>query len=170
MGDLIEARSLRVGPVLAEARDAGVDEPPVAPLQRLVVDAEPGLHVGPEVLDDHVGGVDQPHEHLEAALALEVEGEPALVALEVLEVRPGPGPAEAARVVGRRHLDLDDIRAPVGKLPHAGGPGPHAGEIQHPKATERLTGRSMRHDRPPLGLSSIYDPFLVFRQFPISDP
>ena len=55
--DLVEARPLAIGPVLAEARDAGVDEARVERLQALVIDAEPELHVGPVILDHDVGAL-----------------------------------------------------------------------------------------------------------------
>src|SRR5262249_27961556 len=41
LGDLIEARALRVGAVLAEARNARIDKARIDLAQRLVVDAEP---------------------------------------------------------------------------------------------------------------------------------
>ena len=52
--DLVEARPRAVGAVLAEAGNAREDDARVDLLQRLVVDAEPVLHVGAVVLDHHV--------------------------------------------------------------------------------------------------------------------
>ena len=60
--DLVEARTLAVGPVLAEARDAGVDEARVDLAQRRVVDAEPrpsrrgGSSRSPHRLSTRAGG------------------------------------------------------------------------------------------------------------------
>ena len=51
LGDLVEARALGIGPVLAEARDRAQDDARVHLLQALVVDAEAELHVGAVVLD-----------------------------------------------------------------------------------------------------------------------
>ena len=53
--DLIEAGPLVIGAVLAEAGDAAIDDARIDLAQALVIDAELGLHVGPEVLDHHVG-------------------------------------------------------------------------------------------------------------------
>ncbi len=53
--DLIEARPLVIGAVLAEAGDAAIDDARIDLAQALVIDAELGLDVGAEVLDHHVG-------------------------------------------------------------------------------------------------------------------
>ena len=50
----VEAGPLGPRPGLAEAGDAGVDQPRIDRLQRLVVDAEPLRHAGPVVLDQDV--------------------------------------------------------------------------------------------------------------------
>ena len=58
----------------------------------VVVDAEPVLHVGAEILHHHVGLLDQALEGGEPLRRFEVERHAALVALQVLEVRrPGAG-------------------------------------------------------------------------------
>ncbi len=53
--DLVDARALTVGTVLAEARDAAIDETLVDRPQRLIIDAETMLHVGAVILDHDVG-------------------------------------------------------------------------------------------------------------------
>ena len=98
-----------------------VDDARVDLRERLVVDAEAVLHVGPEVLDHHVGLLDQAQEDREAFRRLQVERDAALVAVQVLEVRPSRGPPGLAAPPLRR-LDLDDVGAPVGELAHAVGP------------------------------------------------
>ena len=121
----------RVGAVLAEAGDAAVDDALVDLLQRLVVDAEPVLHVGPEVLDHDVGLLDQPQERGAARRVLQVERDAALVAVQVLEVGALARAARSlAAALVRRHLDLDDVGAPVGELAHAGRAGAHAGQVE----------------------------------------
>ena len=55
--DLVEAGAFAIRPVLAEAGDAGVDQPRIDRPQRRIVDAETELHVGPVVLHQHVGAV-----------------------------------------------------------------------------------------------------------------
>ena len=60
--DLVEARPVAIGAVLAEAGDAGEDDALVDLAQRVVVDAEPVLHVGAEILHHHVGLLDHAHE------------------------------------------------------------------------------------------------------------
>ena len=118
-------------------------------LHVLVVDLQPLLHVGPEVLDHHVGLLDH--------AAGRPRGPPcdfrlsvmlALVAVQVLEVG---ALARAARRVAarrvRRHLDLDDIGAPVGELAHAGRARPHAGQVENGEARKRLGCLGNSHRR-----------------------
>ena len=64
--DLVEARALGVGAVLAEAGDAGETMRGLTALSCVVVDAEPVLDVGAVVLDHDVGALDQPEEDLAA--------------------------------------------------------------------------------------------------------
>jgi hypothetical protein len=65
------------------------------------------------VLDQHVGGVNQAHQHLAPVGRLEVQRQRPLVAVQVLEIaavavlagaRPGPA---------ARRLHTDDVGAPV---------------------------------------------------------
>jgi hypothetical protein len=136
LGDLVDPGAALIGPVLAEAGNAAVDDARVDLLHRLVVDAEPVLDRGLEVLDDDIGLCRQFHEDFEPLLAFQVEGDRALVAVQVLEV--GAVAAAAGRVgmlAGR--LDLDHIGAPVRKLPHRGRAGAVGGQVDHRKAIER---------------------------------
>ena len=55
LGDLIEAGTIAIRPVLAEPGNRGIDQPLVDLAQRFVIDAEAELHVGPIVLHHHVG-------------------------------------------------------------------------------------------------------------------
>ena len=71
--DLVEARTVPVGAILAEARDAGQHDARIDRGQPLVVDAQAVLDVGPEVLHHHVGRLHQPAEHAQSPFALEVE-------------------------------------------------------------------------------------------------
>ena len=53
--DLVDAGAALIGPVLAKAGDAAIDDARVDLAHRLVIDAEPVLHVGFVVLDDDIG-------------------------------------------------------------------------------------------------------------------
>ena len=70
--DLVDAAALRVRAVLAEARDRAVDEPRVARVHGLVVEAEPVLHLRAHVLDQHVRAVDEPQQERPALFLLQV--------------------------------------------------------------------------------------------------
>src|SRR5207237_9703100 len=50
-----------------------------------------------------------------------------------------------ARIELRRHLDLDDVGAPVGELAHAGRPRPDAGQVEHSEPAKGLRGPGGRH-------------------------
>ncbi len=140
--DLIEARPIGIRPVLAEAGNAGIDDARIDLGERLVVDAEPLLHVGPEILDHDVGLLDHALEGGEAFGRLQIERHAALVAMQVLKVAALARPAHRLFDAGRR-LDLDDIGAPVGELAHAGRARAHAGEIEHrePRKSFRSAGK-----------------------------
>jgi hypothetical protein len=77
---------------------------------------------------------------------LEVEGHAALVAVEVLKVRPM---ARAARRIAgfhmRRGLDLDHIGAPIGELAHRRGAGPNPCQIENGEPFERLRSSGKWH-------------------------
>ena len=91
---------------------------------------EPVLHARTQVLDEHVGAVDEREEGVEPSGGFEVERDRALVALEVRAV----GPADVAR---RRVAHLHDVGAEVGELADAGGPGPRPREVDDADAVER---------------------------------
>ena len=84
----------------------------------LVADPEAVLDRRAHVLDQHVGGVYQAHQHVKAGRGLKVEGQRPLVAVDLLEVAAVPVTAE--RVRHARQLDADHVRAPVSELPDAG--------------------------------------------------
>src|SRR5262249_29152903 len=139
LGDLVEAWAVAVRTALAEARDAGIDDLRVDAGELAIVDAEPPLHVGAKVLHHDVGLLHHALERRQPFPALQVERHAALVAVQVVEVRPLARPTETFTGLGvRRHLDLDDVGAPVGELAHAGGTGAHAGEIE-----DREPGQSL---------------------------
>ena len=142
--DLIEARPVGIGAVLAEAGNAGIDDARIDLGERLVVDAEPLLHVGAEILHHDVGLLDHALERGEPFGRLQIERHAALVAVQVLKVA---ALARAAHRLfhARRRLDLDDIGAPVGELAHAGRARPHAGEIEHGEARKSFRSAGKGH-------------------------
>src|SRR5260370_18235645 len=99
LGDLIEARALGVGAVLAIARDRAQYDTRVHLLQAFIVDAEAELHVGAVVFDHHVGLLHQLHEDGLPLALLNVARDRALAAVQVLEVgaptRSAPFPASS---------------------------------------------------------------------------
>src|SRR5580704_5749706 len=143
LGNLVEARALGIGTVLAEARDRAQHDARIHFLQALVVDAQSELHVGAVILDHHVGLLDQLHEDGLAVRLLQVERDRALVAVQVLEVRPMARPAHIHIAGARRHLDLDAVGAPVGEIAHGGRAGAHPRQIEHGKTGKRSCGHGL---------------------------
>jgi hypothetical protein len=128
LGDLVHASAPGIGPVLAKARDAAVDDARVDLAHRLIIDAEPVLHVGFVVLDDDIGALGKLHKDRVPLLALEVQCHRPFVAMQVLEI--GPVTAAAGRIHQlSRRLDLDHLRAPIGKLAHRRRPGAVRGQV-----------------------------------------
>ena len=135
--DLIDPGPLRIRPGLAEAGDAAIDDALVDLLDGFVIDAEAELHLGAEILDDHIGLLGQLHKDRLAVRAFQVEREAALVAVQVLEIEPFA--ARAGDVVGGAagRLDLDDLGAPIGELAHRGRSGAGMRQVEHGEAGKR---------------------------------
>ena len=137
--DLIEARTLVIGAILAEAGDAAIDDARVDLAYALIVDAELALDVGPEILDHHIGPFGEAHEDLEPLGVFQVQRHCALVAVQILEIRTVPRPARLiAATILQQRVDLDDVGAPISQLAYAGRPGADAGEIEHGETGQSL--------------------------------
>ncbi len=132
--DLVEAGTIGVGSGLAETGDAGVDQARIDLRERRVVDAEAVLHVGPEVLEQHVGLLRELLQHRDALGLLQVQRDRALVAVRVLVVGAflAAQRVVAAHVLG--HLHLDHVGAPVGELARGGGARAHLRHVDHAEA------------------------------------
>src|SRR5262249_1614963 len=102
--DLIEARTLAVRAGLAEAGYAGMHDPGIDRPQRGIVDAETELPVRTVVLDHHVGIAHQTLQDGDTFWRLQIERDAALVAMQVLEVRPMPLTTHAGVAFGRFDL------------------------------------------------------------------
>ena len=129
----VVAREAAQRAVGAEARDAGMDQARELLRQRLVADA-PFLHgAGLEILDQHVGRLEQFQQDLAAFLLGEVERHRALVAVDAGEVggdaflveRRAPQPG----LVALRRLDLDHLGAVIGQHLGAVRPAQHTRQI-----------------------------------------
>ena len=144
--DLVEAGPVGIRPILAETGNAGVNDARIDLGEGLVVDAEPLLHVGPEILHHDVGFLDHALEGGQPRGRFQVQRHAALVAMQILKVAALARPAHRF-FDARRRLDLDDVGAPVGELAHAGRSRPHAGEIEHGKSRKRLRSAGKRHKR-----------------------
>jgi hypothetical protein len=130
LGDLIDAGTSFVRPVLTKARDAAVHDLRIDLPHGLVVHAEFVLHRGLVVLDHDVGLLHELEENLQPFLRLQVEREALLVAMQVLEIRAVAPPA---RGIDARpgSFDLDHVGAPIGKLTHGRRTGPMGGQVDH---------------------------------------
>ena len=149
--DLIETRTVAIRPALSETGDAGVDQARVDRLQRLVVDAKAGLHVGPVILDHDIRVAHQLAEDLDPLGRFQVQRQAALVAVQVLKIRTVARTAEPFAGAGRR-LDLDHLGAPIGKLAHCRRTGADAGQVDDLEPGKRQRGR-IGHGQPALGKS-----------------
>ena len=139
--DLVEAWPVAVRTILAESGNAAKDDSRIHPSERFVVDPEPILDVGTEILDHDVGLGDQLQKQFPADLRLQVERQRALVAVQVLEVR---AVARSAEIVIGGRFDLDHVGTEVGELSDAGRAGTHARQVEDTQRRERagsLDGR-----------------------------
>src|SRR5690606_7829868 len=142
LGDLVEARALLIGAVLAEAGNAAVNDARIDLPQRLVVDLQPVFDVRAIVFHHHVGRFYELVEDLASLVALQVQRDRALVAVQILEIETMARATQSLAASGHgRCLDLDDVRSPVRELAHAGRAGADAGEIENLVLRERKTTR-----------------------------
>ena len=96
----VVAGALGVGAVLAVAGDRAEDDRRVGLAHALVADPEPVEHAGAEAVEDDVVALDQAQQRLAPGLALEVEPDRALAAVErEVERRAG---AQRLLLVARR--------------------------------------------------------------------
>ena len=90
-----------------------------------------------KILDDDIGVLGQTHKDREPLFGLQIEGQAALVPMQVLEVEPvAPRPGHIAAVIAAP-LDLDDIGAPIGELAHRGRPGAGVSKVENGKFRQR---------------------------------
>jgi len=83
-----------------------------------------------------VGALGELEEDRQALLALQVQRHCLLVAVQVLEIG-AVAPAAGGVGVLARHLDLDDVGAPIGELAHRGRAGAVGGQVDDREAVER---------------------------------
>ena len=127
--------------VLAVARYGAVDQPRVQRAERLVVAAQPFGHARAKALDEHVGVLAQPPQHVPGLGNLEVERNAALVAVQRGEGRAAallpligvvaPAHARSADASAARLLDADDVCPEVSEHHRAEASRRHAREVDH---------------------------------------
>ena len=107
-------------------------------------EAEALERAGPEVLDEHVGIVDERQQDVAIVVDLEVEDDRALVAVDELPPQAFAvarvAPCQAAQGVAVGALDLDDVGAEVGEVAGAVGAGEHGRQVEDTERRERRPG------------------------------
>ena len=133
LGDQIEAAAMPVRSGAAEAGQRAIDQRRMLFPEILITEPQTFHDARREILDQHVGGLQQAAHHAGAAGLFEIDRHAALVAVHHQERRglvPDLRRDHVAAVVAvRRLLDLDDVGAHVGEHERAGRPRHHVGEI-----------------------------------------
>ena len=99
-------------------------------MHSVVADAEPIRDPGSEGLDEHIGGVGQLQEGVEARSVLQIDGHRALRAV------PDGEAAVVAERVATGRFDLDDVGALLGEELHAERAGDPPREVEHAQSVE----------------------------------
>ena len=109
----------------------------LASAERFVGETQPVEHAVAEIVDQHVGLLDQVEQDRLAARGAQIEREAALVAVVGDEMAAIEAAAKIAeRIAAFRILDLDHRGAEIGQQ-HAGErPGDHGGQFDDPYAVE----------------------------------
>lgn len=99
------------------------------------IDAKPVLDVDPHILNQHIRARHQAQEGCVSCRLLQVEGDAALVAVEIGEIRPIARATEAIVLTGR--FNPDHARAPIGQVTDTGRASPGKCQIQNADSVER---------------------------------
>ena len=104
---------------------------------------------GPEILDQHIGGLDHAVQDRQPFRLLQIERERALAAVgaEKEAALARQARRKLAQHVALRRFDLDHVGAEIGQQRAAIGAGEIAAQIEDGDAVER-PGRFVRHHRP----------------------
>jgi hypothetical protein len=142
--DVGEGRPRPPRPRLAEARDRAIHQPRPSLGDSRISQAQSFHGAGPEVLDEHIGAVEQTFDY--GAAGLEIEGQALLVSIDAEEVRalrPDERRSPRARVVTTARLfDFDDARSHVGELHRAVRAGKDTREIHDHQPVKRTGTRA----------------------------
>jgi len=136
--DLIEARKVAQRPGRAEPRDAACNDARVARRQILVIESNRLHHAGPEVIDNYVGGVDEPHQDFATLWFFDRDAETFLRPIRAQKkiiVAALALPHLAARILDG--LDLEDRRAVIAENLRAEWPRKIPGQIDHLDSVKR---------------------------------
>jgi hypothetical protein len=127
---------------VGEALHGGQDHPGIEFLDAGPGEAHPVQRPGAEILDHHVGILDQLLQHFLAGLGLGVQRQRALVRVEHREVERvrilDVAQLRAGHVARARPLDLDHVGAEPRQQLRAGGAGLNVGEIDDLDPVQRL--------------------------------
>ena len=133
----VHGRVVAVGAIAPIARGGRVDEPREARLQRIPAQAQPVHHAGPEILHQHVGGLQQAQQQRAALFGFQVERDGALVGVEHGErQRRAARTLAVAQAVAFERLDLDHVGARHGQQERAIGTGIDARQIDDANTAE----------------------------------
>ena len=107
--------AVRLGPVVAKARDRQHHEARIDRFQHVVAKAQSAHHVRPEVLDQHIGARRELFDQVGAAGDAEVDANAAFADVLLVEIArlPVDSRAPVARDVAFGRLDLDDVGAEI---------------------------------------------------------
>ncbi|MNS97118.1 hypothetical protein D3C72_1314410 [compost metagenome] len=142
----VQRLTLFVGAV-QKALQACIDEPRIDPCERLVTQVQAFHGVGRKILHQHVRRLDQLQQYRSATRILQVNGDAALVAVEIAEVTR-PEALQTPRPIAVHGLDLDHVGAQVRQHHAARRPHHRVPEIQHANARQRQLP-FIRHVRSP---------------------
>ena len=147
LDDVVVGRLVAVGAAGAEAVGAAIDDVGVDRGDRVGVEAQAGDGPRAQRVEEHVGARHEAAQCGARLLRLEVEDDPALVAVQ-LEERPAHagvarGP-KAADHVALRRLDLDYVRAHVREDVGRERPHDDVGEVEDADAGQRPVAEVLR--------------------------
>ena len=129
---------------LAKAGGTGMDDARVAGGHGGIAKPEPVRGTDAHVVHEHIRTLDQPPQRVHRRLALQVQHDAALVAVQIGEIRPhatGAAGPDLARGVAAGDFDLDDIGAEIAQPLGAERPQHNGRQVDYPDPGQRATSR-----------------------------
>lgn len=153
LADEVVAGTIGIGAILAKAGDRSINQARIQLFALFIAEAQTAHNTGTVVFQQYISALYQFAEQFFSVLCFEVDGNTALIAVQILEIHAQSTIFfQRARVAdevaaGGQVFHLDNIGAHIGQIHTTVGTCQEVGEIKHTDALEKLSS----HDKSSCG-------------------